>query len=330
MGSEGYDDHDSRGGSPLATVPVTETAVEPLLPDVEEPATVLLAGGTGFVGRHLARRLLARGHRVRLLSRHAPSGRVEPGAEWREADLTRPATLEGAARGCDAVVHLVGIADEKGGASFRLVHVEGTRHLLAEAERAGVERFVYLSAVGARGDGGPFFRTKYEAELLVRDAAPGHVIFRPSVIYGPDDHFTSALRSLLRGLPVFPILGVGSLRLQPVSIEDVADALVQAVERPELEWRTFELVGPERLKFAKIVRVVARALRLERPVLHLPPTLARPVLWAVQRLGLPAPLTAQQLEMFREASLLRRGDNPLRTVFHLEPLPFRDAVEDYL
>lgn len=313
-----------------ATEVVTAPAPDPLLAGPERPLAVLVTGGTGFVGAHLAGRLVSRGHRVRALSRRRGDRPLPPDVEWRAGDVTRPDSLRGAADGCDAVVHLAGIARERGPQTFGAVHVAGVRHVLSEAARAGAERIVLVSAVGAREEGSPFFRTKFAGERAVRASGLEHVIFRPSIIYGPGDRFTTELASLLRRLPVFPIPGVGSLRLQPVSVEDVADALVQAVERPDTVGAVYELGGPERLKFRKIVGIVAAVLGLRRPIVHLPGPLAGVAFWLIGRLGLPAPVTPEQLDMFREASLFTRADNPLRTVFRLEPLPFRAAVADYL
>ena len=250
--------------------------------------------------------------------------------EWWPADVTEEATLRGAAEGCDVIVDLVGIAWPDRDQGYADVHIDGTRHLIREAPRAGVDRLVFLSTVGATSSGGPYFATKYEAERQVRDSGIEFVIFRPSIIYGPGDHFTTAIVGLLRRLPVFPVLGFGRSRLQPVAIEDVADALVQAVERPDLLARTFEIAGPERLEFAKIVRIIARTVGLRRPIVKLPRTFGAQALRIAARLGLPQPITPDQLAMFRGASVLKKRMNPLRSVFHLEPLPFRVAVRDYL
>lgn len=310
----------------------TQTAEDPLLAALQESRRVLVTGATGFVGRHLLARLASQGHRVRALSRSVEESDLPVGrpVEWRRGDVTRGETLFGVASDCEVVVHLVGIARPRGKETFRAVHVEGTRNVIAEARRAEVGRFVFLSAVGARAGGPPFFETKHEAETEVASSGLQFVVFRPSVIYGPGDHFTSTLVRLLRRLPVFPVLGPGSLRLQPVSIEDVTDAIGQAVVRPDLANRYFELAGPERLKFSKIVRVVAGAVGVRRPLVPIPAWLSKPALGLVRRLDLPAPITPQQLELFHEASLLSRSDNVLRTVFRLEPLPFRVAVADYL
>ncbi|MFQ5679235.1 MAG: complex I NDUFA9 subunit family protein [Gemmatimonadota bacterium] len=308
----------------------TEPAPDPFLTEFPRPQRVIVAGATGFMGRHVVARLAARGHAVRALCRTPDPERVPHVAEWWPADVTAPEEVAGAAAEQDVVLHLVGVREGREVTAFRRVHVDGTRTLVEEAVRAGVRRFIYVSVAGARPDGSVFFRTKWEGEGEVVRSGLEYLIFRPSIVYGPGDKFTSALAILLKRLPVFPVLGVGSMRLQPVAVEDVTDALVQAVERPDMGDAVYELAGPEQLKLTKIVRLVARALGLRRPIVQLPRPLAAPALWAVNRLGLPAPLTPAQLDMLCEASLLTKADNALRTVFRVEPMPFRVAVVDYL
>lgn len=316
--------------SPSREALATKPAEDPLLAGLERPRKLLVTGATGFVGRHLVPRLVSRGHRVRALSRSPGPEAGREGVEWRRGDLTDPAGLRGAADDRDSVIHLAGIAEERDGQTFGRVHVEGTRNLVAEARRAGVERFIFASAAGARPEGSPFFRTKYEAERAVAGSQMAHVILRPSIIYGPHDRFTAALALLLRRLPVFPVLGVRAIHLQPVAVEDVTDALVQAAERADLEDEIYELAGPELLEFTGIVRIVAGTLGVRRPIVHLPRLLAPPTMRVAGWLGLPAPLSPRELETLREASARSTAENALRTVFRVEPLPFGDAVSDYL
>ena len=317
-------------GVAAATRATLDPKVDPLLAGFGRPRSVLVTGASGFVGSHLIRRLVSQGHRVRGLSRVATASDAREVVDWRCADVTVPRSLRGVAEQCEVVAHLVGIAHESDGQTFHRVHLEGTRNMLEEARRAGVRRFIFLSAIGAEQGGSSFLRTKSAAEEEVRRSGLHHLIFRPSIIYGPGDHFTTALAASLRRLPVFPLPGIASLRLRPVSVDDVTDALSQAVARPDLGDAAYELAGPERLKLAKIVRIVARALRLRRPILRLPWPLPGPTQgWLVQRLGLSIQVAPERLGT-RRRDVLRRADNPLRTVFRIEPVPFRVAVRDYL
>jgi len=150
------------------------------------------------------------------------------------------------------------------------------------------------------------------------------------VIYGPGDQFTAAIVRLLKKLPVFPMPGGGRFRVQPLAVEDMTDALIQCVERKDLDGRQFELAGPERLMFREIVGFVSDALGIHRPGLHVPGRLAFPVAACARWLGLPAPFVLEQLEILTMGSVLSTEDNPLLSVFYVKPLPFRHAVADYL
>lgn len=296
------------------------------------PIRVLVAGADGFLGSHLLPRLESRGHIVRATFHDAkgPGRRVAPGVEWRETDLTRADQVEGLAEGCDVIVHLAGLFSRSGGQTLAQVHGTGTRHLLADGVRAGVARFVYVSVLGARPVGGEYFSTKFDAESAVVASSLPSVVLRPSVIYGPGDQFTAAIVRLLKKLPVFPMPGGGRFRIQPLAVEDMTDALIQCVERKDLDGRQFELAGPERLMFREIVGFVSDALGIHRPGLHVPGRLAFLVASCARWLDLPAPFALEQLEILTTGSVLSTEDNPLLSVFYVKPLPFQHAIADYL
>ena len=314
---------------------LVETAEDPVLAGLERPVSVLVVGASGFLGRHLLERLASRGHEVRAVARRGRPDEAPDRAEvtWLAADVTEEEQVAGLARGCEVVVHLAGIRRETEGQTFRAVHVEGTRHLLAEAGRAGAERIVLVSALGATAGSDPFFRTKARAEALVRDSGLEAAILRPAVVFGPGDHFVSAVVRWLERFPVFCVPRAWDGPVQPASVEDVADALCQCVEREDVVDRTYTLAGPEPLTLAEVVRTVSRVKGLRRAVLTLPDGLARPVLGIARRLADRLGIPPDEWEVFRRAGRVpapSRGDEAFRSVFHIEPMPFRAVLEDYL
>lgn len=321
------DEPEESTGTALAEQP------EPLLEGADRSHRVLVTGGSGFLGRHLIPRLIARGHEVRGLSRNRPrEGELATlGVEWWTADVRDSADLIGAAGECDRVIHLAGgWVPEPDGDDPEEVHHGGTCNLVREALDAGVERFVYVSALGARPDASPFFRAKHAAEQEVRAVDLEAVVFRPAVVYGEGDRFTAELRSMLLRYPALPVFGETEFRLQPVSIEDVVEALCQAVERPAFEHEVFELGGPAPLLFDEIVDAVGRAVGGSRRVVGLPAAAEPAVAAAAGPLGWPRPWSAERYDRLRESGLLAGPEHALRAVFRLEPLPFREVVADYL
>ncbi|MFB6368006.1 MAG: NAD(P)H-binding protein [Gemmatimonadota bacterium] len=313
---------------------------EPLLEGPDRSHRVLVAGASGFLGRHLVPRLVARGHEVRGLARSRPTeGELATlGVEWWTGDVTDSTDLIGAAGDCDRVIHLAGDwvppraapGAEGDGPDPEELHHGGTRNLLWEALDAGVERFVYVSALGARPDGAPFFRAKYAAEQEVRQADVESVVFRPAVTYGPGDRFTSDLREMILGLPLLPVYGGKAFYLQPVAIEDVVEVLCQSVERSGFGAEVFELGGPEPLGFPEIVDAVARAVGARTRITEVPAALEGAIARAARLLGRPEPWSADRYRRLRESGLLAGPEHALRAVFRLEPMPFRDVVADYL
>ncbi len=223
---------------------------------------IAITGATGFVGRHVARVLVSRGHRVRALVRSAarrPGALAGVAVETVPGDLGDATALAALARGADALIHLVGIITEAGTATFEAVHVAGTRRLLAAAEDARVGRFVHMSAVGARDQPGatPYHRSKWRGEELVRRSSIASVIFRPSIISGPESAPIRTLARLHRWSPLVPVFGDGRFPTQPVWIEDVALAFARATENAALTG-AFELGGPAALSYEAFLKAIGR------------------------------------------------------------------------
>lgn len=253
---------------------------------------VLVTGGTGFVGREVVRRLNEARHSVFLLKRAESDAGVEACAN--------------AMRGCDAVIHLVGIISEAGEQTFENVHTRLTERIVRAAEQAGVRRFVHMSALGTRANAvARYHQTKWAAEETVRASGLEWTIFRPSIIYGPGDGFVNLFARISRFSPVVPLVGGGHSKFQPVSVANVAHCFVAALTEPQTSGKTFDLCGEERLTLREIVDAVLTATGRRRWKLPLPFGLAHLQAMAAEFvfgkvLGKPPPLNRDQLLMLRE------------------------------
>jgi uncharacterized protein YbjT (DUF2867 family) len=245
---------------------------------------VCVLGGTGFVGRRLAARLATSDWLLRVPTRSSERPedlRVLPNVRVVTANVHDPATLVGLLDGCDAVVNLVGILNEKGfdGSGFRHAHVDLVEALLAACDDAGVKRLVQISAIAADARGGPshYLRSKGQAEELIR-AHTGKLawtILRPSVIFGPGDSFLNRFARLLRLLPgPFPLARANAL-FAPVHVDDVAAAIQLGLEERRTDGECYELCGPEVYTLRELVQMTARAIGQQRRIVALPDGVAR-------------------------------------------------------
>jgi uncharacterized protein YbjT (DUF2867 family) len=292
---------------------------------------ISVTGATGFVGRHIAATLAARGHRVRVLARDPARARVlsELNVEIVAGGLADGTALDRLARGADALIHLVGIIVEQGAQTFTAVHVAGTQALLAAAREARVPRFVHMSAVGARDEPGatPYHRTKRQAEQLVRDSGLSHAIFQPSIINGPESAPIRLLAQLHRWSPVVPVFGDGRFPTQPVWIDDVAVAFALAAERPDTVG-VFELGGPQVLTYEEFLLTIGRATGHSRPLVHVPLGVVRAAVRVLDVFGSAAPLTSDQVQMLVEGSATPA--NAIESVFGIRPVAFEEGLKRFL
>lgn len=262
-------------------------------------STVVVAGGSGFVGRHVVAELVAAGHEVRVLDRGRRS--AVAGARHFRCDLAREAPPADAFRWADVIVNLVGIKRAAGGQTFEDVHVGAVRRLVSASKTAGIHRFVHLSVVGSRPDPvSPYRDTKWRAEEELGRSRLEVTILRPAVIYGAGDDMITHLVKMIRCAAVFPIVGSGATMLQAVDVRDVAAAVRAAVERPETAGRTYDVVGPERLSLRQIVETTAQGLELSLTILPTSPVLLRPIVALMSRLSSATLSTPAQLRMLQE------------------------------
>ncbi|MXW65649.1 MAG: NAD(P)H-binding protein [Gemmatimonadales bacterium] len=253
---------------------------------------VLVAGGTGFLGRALVRGLHGRGARVAVLTRNpAGAGRLGLPAEYVAGDVRRPATLVRAMDAVDAAILSVQfpgypVEAPARGRTFMEVDARGTAALVEAAVEAGVRKLVYLSGVGADpGSARTWYRAKGLAEASVRDSGLAHVIVRPSWVYGPEDRSLNRFIALIRTIPfVFPQLGDGSGRITPIHVDDLADLVCEATLGSAGDGLTLEAGGPDVLSLDDVVRTAMAALGRRRVILHVPEGLVKLVAGCAERL----------------------------------------------
>jgi len=279
---------------------------------------ILVTGGTGFVGGHVLRALLDAGKPVRCLVRDpGRAGELEGlGSELVEADMTEPETLRGAVEGVESVVHLVAIRQGKR-SQFEAVMSRGTRALLDEARRAGVRRFVHMSALGTTEetkDIVPYYGAKWDMEQAVRGSGLPHVIFRPSFVFAPDGGILPTFRKLAKLTPVTPIAGSGEQRLQPIWAEDLAACFVRALDDDGVTNRTLELGGPDVVSWNTLWERLKQALGVRRPSLHVPMALMRANALVTERLPGNIPLTRDLLKMMEVGDNVVTGDDGARAL----------------
>jgi|LGVF01.1.fsa_nt_gb NADH dehydrogenase len=290
---------------------------------------VFVTGGTGFVGREVVRRLLAAGHQPVCLVRPGSEGKLPKGAGLiiRPGDVTDPASLEGALQDCQAVIHLVGIIREfpERGVTFDRLHRQATANLVAAAEAQEVARFVHMSSNGIDENASTgYYRSKWQAEEILRESSLSWTIFRPSVIFGAEDDFCNRLAELIRLLPVVPVIGNGRYRIAPVAVEDVAAGFVAALRLPASAGRIYPVCGLDCYTFDELLDQIGRALGRSRvSKAHHPLFLVKPLVASLQ--FLPAfPLTSDQLTMLLAGNVC--DPQPWINDFAIEPRPFAETL----
>ena len=294
---------------------------------------IFLTGGTGFVGSEVLGQLLSAGHTVRCLVRGGSEGKlpIREGVEVRLGDVVEPQSLKGILEGCDAVIHLVGVIREvpSRGVTFSRLHFEATRNMVEAAISQGVKRFMQMSANGTRPQAeSPYHRSKWQAEEAVRDSELEWTIFRPSLIFGPEDEFVNLLAGLVRKLPLVPVIGNGRYRMTPVAVQDVARSFVAALEKKETVGQLYHCCGPEALTYDQVLDLVGKALGKKRVrKFHHPVCLVKPFIALFDSIP-QFPITRAQLTMLLEGNVC--DPEPWGKTFGIKPVPFFEGIRKYL
>jgi uncharacterized protein YbjT (DUF2867 family) len=293
---------------------------------------VLVTGASGFVGNEVVKELLAQGRQVRALVRRGSEKKLQARerVEIAFGDCLDPEAVALAAAGCDAVIHLVGIIREfpGRGITFEQVHVQATRNVVGAAKNAGVRRYLHMSALGARPEpADPYHVTNFRADEYVIHSGLTYTIFRPSVIYGPEDQSINLFARHIRRLAFFPIIGDGAYQLQPAPVWTVARAFALALDRPRTENWIYDLGGPEPLTFNEVIDTIARVLGRKVKKIHQPVWCMR---FAANLCGRFRwfPLTPGQLRMLLEGNTC--DPTAFYEDFGLEPISFEVGLAQYL
>jgi NADH dehydrogenase len=262
---------------------------------------ILVTGASGFIGSHVVRRLSSAGRPVRALIRHhrraEAEGRLKDlQVDWAECDVTRPESLGPVMRGVSIVIHTVAIAIETGGASYESVNYQGTVNVVDAARAAAVRRFINLSQLGANSSlPYRFLASKGRAQEYVAASGLDWTTLCPSSVWGPEDEFFNTFARLVPLTPlVFPIIGSGLARFEPVWVEDLVSCTVHAVDDPSTVGQEFEIGGPEVLTLEEIERRTLQALGARRLLVRFPLPLVR-VFVTLMELLLPAPPVTRSL-----------------------------------
>ncbi len=296
---------------------------------------VTVFGGSGFLGRYVARALAQAGHRIRVGVRYPnlanyllPMGHVGQ-IQIVRTNVGDADQVARALRGAKAAVNLVGILYESGRQRFQRVHAEGAGMVAEAAKREGLQSLVHVSAIGANAQSESLYaRSKAEGESRVRGAFPGATILRPSIVFGPEDDFFNRFAALARLSPVLSLIGGGHTRFQPVYVCDVAEAVLRCATEPETAGRTYELGGPSIYTFKELMQLVLAETHRRRLLLPIPFSIA---MLKASVLGLlPRPmLTRDQVRLLRQDNVVSANARTLADL-DIEPDAAEAIIPNYL
>ena len=291
---------------------------------------VTVFGGTGFLGRRIVRHLRLHGFCVRVASRHPDRGHaLGPDDAQLRADVRDQRLVADALADAYGAVNAVSLYLERGLETFHSVHVESAQRVAAQAQRAGVRRLVHVSGIGADPRSQSLYiRKRGEGELAVREAFAEAILIRPAVMFGRDDAFLTTILKLLNRLPLFPMFGNGQMRLQPINVEDVGEAIAKILQREQTGPNMFECGGPSVYSYEELLRVVANAAGIKPILLPVPIAAWGALAWISEMLPSP-PITRNQVELMQIDSTSMQGIPGLEEL-GISPHSVEEMLQDLL
>jgi NADH dehydrogenase len=266
---------------------------------------IAITGGTGFVGRSIARELLNKGHEVVLIARGhdqtCPSIHQWPKTRFVAAGLDDTEKLAAAFEGCEAVAHCAGINRQLGAQTYQNVHLEGTRRVVEAARRAGVRKIALISFLRARPDcGSGYHESKWAAEEIVRGCGLDYTVFKCGVIYGSGDHLLNHLSHAFHTFPLFAFVGFNDKYIRPIAVADVVRLVKASLTGGALSRRTVAVMGPETLTLRGAVRRVAGVVGRKPLMFPLPVWFHYALGWLVERVMVTPLVSTAQVRMLTE------------------------------
>lgn len=300
---------------------------------------VTVFGGSGFIGRQVIRALAKRDFRIRAAVRRPDlAGHLQPLGRVGQimpvqANLRYADSVAAAVRDAEIVVNLVGILAESGAQTFQAVQAEGAG-IVAQAAAVEGARLIHMSAIGADENSESIYaQTKAAGEKAAFAAVPSATVFRPSVVFGPDDRFTNKFATLARAMPALPLIGGGETRFQPVFVGDVATAIADAVDGKAKSGAVYELGGPDVLNLREIQTMILDIIERKRLLVPLPFALARLKAMVLQFAPEPLKLTPDQVELLRSDNVVSAAASEAGLTlqaFGIAPHSLRSIAPSYL
>lgn len=296
---------------------------------------IAVFGGSGFVGRNLVQKLAKLGAVIRVGVRHADQalflksmgdvGQIVP----LPVNILDPKDIERLCNDADIVVNLIGILYEKKPWTFESVHIHAAQTIAKVARKAGVKRLFHVSALSADlKSPSRYAQTKAKGEQAVLKAFPDATIFKPNVIFGPDDAFFNRFATIALLSPFLPSFGKGETKFQPVYVGDVTDAMIHALEDPKTKGNIYELAGPETLTYDEIMEKVRVYTGRKKRILHIPFFIGKMMGCALGWLPTP-PLTRDQIILLEKDAIKSKSAKGFKEL-GLVPTPLEAVIPAYL